>query len=138
MSQVQVATDITAVIAQIISDHSDYPLVVEEENRETVDLARQKDPYLKVEIKFLAAAQIDLGNQQTWKEQWGQIWITAMCKPGQGTARVKALIDFVTPYFDARQIGIVMCGAVASASGKEVNGMWRQPALVTFRYHRLT
>lgn len=134
MSQVQVATAITAVIEQIIADHTAYPLVVEQQNRSTVDQATQSDPYLKVEVRFLSADQMDLADKP-WIEKWGQIWLTATCKSGEGTAAVKTLLDFVTPYFELKKIGIVQCRAVTAAAGKELKGLWHEPAIVNFYYH---
>lgn len=137
MSQVQAATDITAVIKQVIADHTSYPLVVEEQNRNEVDQVTQTNPYLKVEVKFFSADQMDMADHPR-VEQWGQIFLTAMCKPGQGTVGVKTLIDFVRPYFELKQIGIVHCRAVSAVDGKEVKGVWREPAIVNFYYHRIT
>lgn len=135
-TQTQVATDITAVIKQIIAAHTDYPLVVEQENKITVDQEKQVNPYLKVEIRFMSSDQIELAAQNPLIEQWGQVWLTAVCKPGTGTAGVKALIDFVTPYFDCKRVGAVQCKAVTTANGKDVKGLYCMPAIVTFWYHR--
>ena len=137
MSQVQAATDITAVIAQIIADHTDYTLVVEQQNRTVVDQNLQVNPYLRVDVKLLSAAQLDLADRPR-VEQWGQIWLPAVCKPGTGTAAVKTLLEFVTPYFDCKRLGIVQCQAVTGSGGKEVKGLWVEPVIVNFYYHRLT
>lgn len=137
-TQTQASIDITAVIAQIIAEHTAYPLVVEQDNLGTVDEVTQTNPYLKVEIVFLGVDQKELSFEHQLVEQWGQIWLTAICKPGGGTAAVKALLDFVTPYFDNKRMGVVRCRPVAAIKGKEVKGLWRQPALVTFSYYRRT
>lgn len=137
MSQIQAATAITAVIAQIIADHTTYPLVVEQQNMTVVDQALQTNPYLRVDIRMLAADQLDLADRPR-AEQWGQIWLTATCKSGTGTAAVKSLLDFVIPYFDCKRLGIVQCKAVTGSGGKEVKGLWVEPAIVNFYYHRLT
>lgn len=137
-TQTQASIDITAVIKQIIAAHTAYPLAVEQQNMGTVDQATQVDPYLKVEIRFLGADQIELGEKNQLVQQWGQVWLTAICKPGAGTAQVKALLDFVTPYFDCKRVGVVQCRAVTAADGKEVKGLWREPAIVNFYYYRRT
>lgn len=137
-TQTQASIDITAVIKQIIAAHTSYPLVVEQENKTTVDQDKQTKPYLKAEIHFMAADQIELGAQNQLVQQWGQIWLSAVCKPGAGTADVKALLDFVTPYFDCKKVGIVQCLAVTATLGKKADGLWHQPAIVNFWYLRRT
>lgn len=135
MSRVQVNQDITAVIKQIVADHTLYPLQVEQDNRTTVDQATQVKPYLKVEVKLLASAQIDLADKP-WIQQWGQIWLSAVCKCGEGTAETKALLDFITPYFELNNVGIIRCQSVTAVTGKDVKGLWHEPAIVNFYYFR--
>lgn len=136
MSQVQVATDITAVITQIIADHSEYPLVVEQQNKTVVDQAGQDNPYLRVEIRFLSADQLDLADRPR-VEKWGQIHLIAVTKPGSGTSRAKALLDFVATRFELKRVGIVNCLAVSGSTGKEVKGLWCEPSIVNFYYHEM-
>lgn len=137
-TQIQASIDIITVVKQIIASHTLYPLVVEQENKATVDQASQSNPYLKVEIRFMSADQVELSEQHQLVEQWGQLWLTAVCKPGAGTAGVKALLDFVTPYFDCKHFGIIRCRAVAAVAGKDVKGLWHAPAIVNFCYYRRT
>lgn len=137
MSRVQANLDITAVIKQIVTAHTLYPLAVEQKNRSTVDQVSQVKPYLKVQIKMLSSRQLDLGDRP-WVEQWGQIWLTAICKPGEGTVEAETLLDFITPYFELKKIGIVQCRSVTAVDGKEIKGLWHEPAIVNFYYHRRT
>lgn len=135
MSRVQANRDIAAVIKQIIADHTLYPLKVEQKNRSKIDQATQVKPYLKVEVKLLASDQIDLADKPRI-EQWGQIWLSAVCKCGEGAEEAEALLDFVTPYFELNRIGIVQCKSVTAVTGKEIKGLWYEPAIVNFYYHR--
>ncbi len=138
MSQVQAKLDIRTVLEQIVTDHTAYPIVVEIDNRTLVNQATQVKPYLKAEIKFMGSDQLDLGNASQNVEQWGQIWLTVVSKGGQGTADATALIDFITPYFDLRRFSLVQCRSVTSVGGKEMKGLWHQPLIVNFYYHRRT
>lgn len=135
MSRVQANRDITAVIKQIVAAHTAYPLNVEQKNRSTIDQATQVKPYLKVEVKLLASDQIDLADKP-WIQQWGQIWLSAVCKCGEGTVEAEALLDFVTPYFELNNVGIIRCQSVTAVTGKEIKGLWHEPAIVNFYYHR--
>lgn len=137
MSQTAAAIAITAVIKQIIADHTAYVLNVEQDNRAVIDVTTQNNPWLKVEIRMGQADQLDLADHPR-VEQWGQIWLTAKCKPGTGGAGTKALIDFVTPYFELKQLGPVVCKAVAAVGGAEVKGVWGERAIVNFYLHRAT
>ena len=140
MSQTQASIDIAAVIKRMIADHTSYPLIVEQDNRKVVDSTGQVNPWLKVQVKFMGAGQIDLGNTHQTVQQWGQVWLVATCLPGDGTAAVKALLDFVRPYFNVKQLGVAKLtfNAVSGGAGKEVKGLWVEPAIVDFYYHERT
>jgi hypothetical protein len=138
MNSVAVHTAIMTVVNQIVLDHAAlYPLVVEVNNKATVDQVDQTSPYLKVEIRLLGGDQLDLADHPK-VEQWGQIWLTAICSEGDGTLKAKALLDFITPYFELKYLGGITCRAVTSATGKAVKGLWHEPAIVNFYYHRTT
>lgn len=137
MSQALAYDNIMAVLDQVVADHSAYPLVVEVENRNAVDQASQADPYLKVEIKFMGGGQLDLADHPH-VEQWGQLWLSAVCKDGDGTLASIRLLDFIAPYFQFKNLGLVQCRAVLRASGKSNGGLYRLPALVNFYYHEST
>ena len=136
MNQTDVATTLTSVIQQIIAAHTLYTLAVEQENLSTIDYATQDDPFLKIEIRLMSADQMDLADRPR-VEQWGQLWLSAVCKAGTGTAKAKALLDFATPYFELKTLGGVHCQAVAAQAGKEIRGLWVQPAIVNFYCQRV-
>lgn len=137
MSQAQAYKDIMAVVQRIVDEHADYPVIVESDNRCVVDQSKQDNPYLKVEIVFLDGDQIELGDTAR-VEQWGQVWISAVCKGGVGSLRSLELLDFARPYFERKRIGTVTCRTVTAAKPKEVKGLWHTPAIVNFFYHRFS
>lgn len=137
MNRTQVNAAVAAVLQQIIVDHTSYPLVVEQANKDVVDQSTQVNPYLRVKVIMLTADQLDLADHP-WVEKWGQIWLTAVCKPGEGTANVTALLDFVIPYFELKRIGGLNCQAVPSIGGKEASGLWCEPAIVNFYFQQST
>jgi len=49
---------------------------------------------------------------------------------------VRALLDFVTPYFDMATLGIVNTHAVEAVKDREVAGWRYYPALTNFWYFR--
>jgi hypothetical protein len=136
MSQAQAYKDIMAAVQSAVDAHTAYPLAVESDNRNAIDQATQNDPYLKVEIVFLDGDQIELGETNVLMEQWGQVWLCAVCKDGTGALRSLELLDFMRPYFERKRLGTVTCRAVTSVKPKEVKGLWHTPAIVNFYYHR--
>lgn len=138
MSQAASTAAIMAVIEQIVADHTAYPLAIEIDNRKLVDQAKQSLAHLKVEIKYISGGQLDLSSRP-FVEQWGQIWLSAICKEGTGTAAVRTLLDFLLPYFDRKVLGgLVHCKTVTSGTPKQIKNEWYAPAIVNFYYHRLT
>lgn len=78
-----------------------YQLLVEYDNRSTVDLAVQQVPYLMVDIVWGKSRQMDLGVSPLVTD-YGQIVLAAGVKEGQGTASLLSLLDFVRPYLQLR------------------------------------
>lgn len=134
MSQAQVYDEIMQVLQQAAADHTTYALTIETGNRSVVDQSTQVDPYLKAEIKFLTGDQLDLGTAPK-TEQWGQIWLSACCKEGDGELELMKLLDFLAPYFAYKSLGLTQCRAVVRVQPKTINGVYRLPALVNFFYH---
>lgn len=127
---------IMTVVAQLVQDHTAYPLVVETDNRDVVDLALQGQPYLQVTIDFMGADQLDLGEKPRVK-QHGQLLLCAVAKGGTGKAETLALLDFVMPYFDMANLGGVEFHAMEAAGAKEMKGLWRAATLGNFYFTRI-
>jgi len=132
MNLAQIQLDIRTVAAQIVADFSDYPLVVEIDNRKTVDQATQDKPYLKLEIDTLpGGGQLDIGKQVTVR-QFGQLCLYAVDRAGNGTARAAALLDFAVPYLSRKVCGGVHFHAGQATRGKDIGGWWHQPCVLDF------
>ena len=131
----QSRTDIMTVIQQIVTDFPDYALVVSAEGREVVDEGTQANPYLQVQIRRIGADQAELGARPL-VEQRGQIYLVVKDKAGNGTSRAERLRDFIEPYFDMKDIGIVRTHAVEATSLPDEKGWQRFPLIVNFWYHR--
>lgn len=133
MTLTELSQAVMTVIQQIVTDHTDYPLLVEMDNRDIVDQATQVNPYLQVTIAPMHGEQAELGPNAMTK-QTGQILISAVVKSGAGTADAKALLDFVLPYLSMQQFGTLQCQAAYPTLGKPANGWWHQPAIVPYFY----
>lgn len=133
MTNAEAHAAIMAVMKQAQLAHTSYPIVIESANNGVIDYAAQVNPFLRTEIRLLAAEQLTLGDRPIVR-QWGQIWITAVVKAGQGTLSAKSLLDFMRPYYENRQIGPIVCKTMGSSTGKDVKGLWHEPAIVNFYY----
>lgn len=131
MSQARAA--VMAVVQQIVTDHTAYPLVVETPNRALVDLSTQTDPFLQVSVTHMGGEQAELGSNPNIRHE-GQIHIAAVVKSGAGVADAEALLDFVLPYFSTQHLGALQCHAAVMVQGQARLGLWYQPAIVPFYY----
>lgn len=133
MNMTQARQAVMAVVQQIVNDHLSYPLAVERDNRATVDVSSQADPFLQVSILHLGGGQAELGGNPNIRHD-GQIHISAVVKDGAGVADAEALLDFVLPYFSTQALGPLQLQAAVMAKGFEKLGLWYQPAIVPFYY----
>jgi hypothetical protein len=126
---------IQAVLKQIQTDWTAYPLVVELDNRDVVDQATQSYPYLSVQIVPMGGGQADIGARPL-VEQRGQILLYAAARVGTGAAGADALLDFLTDYFDMKTVGPVRCHAVVATEPHDLKGWHYTPAIIDYWYHR--
>ncbi len=134
MNETAARLAVMTVIEQIVTDWTDYTLVVEPENHDVVNQATQVNPYLKVWIDFLGADQLDLG--PTPREmQSGQVMLHVVAKCGTGTKSAAALRDFIRPYLSLKNLSGLQCHAAELYKPKEIKGWEHFPILVNFYYH---
>lgn len=137
MSREQVRIDVATVIQAIVTAWTDYALVVEMDNHSAVDQSVQEKPYLQVEIRHMSADQADMSDNP-FIDYRGQILLSVVAKAGTGTTDSNKLLDFIRPYFNIKDIGIIHCKAFEDYPAKSVNGWYYSPAIVNFWYHKLS
>lgn len=128
---------IMTVIKQIVTDWTAYPLFVEPDNETSLDQAAQTNPWLQVSIRQISGSQMDLADRPR-VQQLGQILLSAVVKDGAGRQGAKALLDFCTPYFDMKDLGIVRTHAFEATAAKALNGWYYAPAIVPFWFDRIS
>lgn len=121
---------VTAVEAAKVS-FTDYPLVIEYDNRIIVDTATQLDPFLVVNIRFLDGAQADLSTNPIHRKI-GQIHLQAAVKEGSGTAKAYTLIEHFYQALQQSQFGGVRTRMASFAREQPFKGWVYYPALVPF------
>lgn len=114
-----------------------YPLKVEYDNRETVDLSTQSQPYLIVKVKWNDAYQADLAAKPIQRIT-GHLELISATKEGDGVARGLIMIDHFYTRLQQRQFGRVHTH-IGDLTPELSKSGWRyQPALIPFWIHRVT
>lgn len=134
-SQTTARMNIMTAAAALQAAWTDYPLLIEADNRDVVDQATQQDPYLQVSIQMIKGEQLDMADRPL-VEQRGQILICAVAKAGSGSAGTAKLLDFCESYFDMKELGIVRCHAFEAQKARANLGWYYAPAIVNFWFVR--
>ena len=136
MSQTQARQEIAAAIEVARVAWTAYPLIVEQENRDTVNLATQVNPYVGVDILFYDGKQMDLGPEPL-QEVYGQIFLGVFTQEGKGTSQVTPLIDYIGKALSRRTFPLVKTGVPKPQPAVSRRGWYCQVTLVDFWYHEL-
>lgn len=78
-----------------------WPLQVEYENRDLVDLSKVTKSYVSVDIVWSRSSQMDLSNRPKVFD-YGTILLAAGTKQGKGSADLLKLLDHFRPYLQLR------------------------------------
>jgi len=137
MIQEAARQEIATIIAAMVAAHTDYPLVVETNNRDPVDQTTQTDPYFKVQIKWLGGEQKDLG-PAPMVGQYGQILLAACVKEGSGEKAANVLMDFCAPYFERKALALLQTDMYLPMSDPILLGWYYVTGLVNFKCYRIS
>mgnify|MGYP000852429071 FL=1 len=111
---------------------SAYPLLVDYENREDIDLSKVTEAYLTVDIVYREGQQLSLGLNPLVADR-GQIMVAAGAKAGTGTAKQMRLLDHFRPYLQLRDnLGEVRTHAAQAYPGVAARGFYFIPMVVGF------
>lgn len=127
------ATEIRAIFEQVRTDWTAYELLIEHDNRNVINLATQVNPFLCVSIVNLSGQQLDLGAKPRTR-QFAQIQMAAAIKQGKGTAELDALLGFIAPYFNMKDLTTVRCQSIALMKDKLEKEWYYRPAVIGFYY----
>ena len=110
---------------------TDYPLVIEYDNRVIVDTAAQINPFLCVSIKFLDGWQADLADNPIHRKI-GQVHLQAAAKAGSGSAKALQLVEHFYQALQRKTLGGVRTQMARFAKEQPDKGWVYYPALVPF------
>lgn len=127
---------ITAVEASRLT-YADCKLVVEYDNRDSVDMRTQEDPFLCVEIEYVRAVQGDMSNKPVHKIA-GILILTAKVREGAGTAKAYQLLDHFYKDLHFRVIGDCRMEMSDIVKPVKLGGWWGVSAVIPFRVNAFT
>jgi hypothetical protein len=131
MSLVQARLDIANAVQAVKTAWVTYPLVVETDNRNSVDYSTQSNPFLQVDVNFIDGEQLDLSATPR-TITYGQIILSAVTKDGAGSLQGLTLLDFAIPYFQMQDFPVVRTKAAEPQRSKLLRGWYYQPVLINF------
>lgn len=136
MSQTQARQEIAAVVEAARVAWTAYPLIVEQENRDVVNLATQVNPYVGVDVIFYEGRQMDLGPDPL-QGVYGQILIGVFTQEGKGTSQVSPLSDYMGKALSRKTLPLVKTLVPQPQPAVTRKGWYCQVTLVDFWYHEL-
>lgn len=125
---------VTTKLETLRASFTDYQLVIEYDNLETVNQATQSDPYVVVTFRYLDGYQINLGPSSETRAL-GTIVLEVFDKYGAGTARQNKVLDhFYRSLHKTDSMQPVRTLAARFASKPVQAGWAAQAALIPFWY----
>lgn len=121
--------DIMTAVAAAAATFTAYPLVIEYDNRITMDTQVQNNPYLCVELQYSDAKQADL-SANPFHRVTGFLILTAKDKEGAGTARAYKLLEHFYPKLHKRKLGTVNAEMADLDKPRPLNGWVGISALI--------
>ena len=133
----QARIDIATAAQAIQTAWTAYPLQIELDNRSTVDLSQQTDPYLCIEVVPISGLQADMADKPLVK-QLGQILISAVAREGSGQSASNLLLGFASDFYDLKSFPLVQCRAAEAVKPKLHKGWWWSSCIVNYYYFRVS
>lgn len=131
MSLETIRTDLVTAIVAIKATYPDASLLVEYDNRISVDLTKQLTPYLTVDFKVLNGEQADLSNNPIHRYS-GVITLSAGTKEGKGSLAAYKLLDFFSSRLQRTGFGTVRTHLADAAPTSKQLGWIYYSAVVPF------
>ena len=126
---------VVAAVQAAKAGFTKYPVSIEWDNRDTVNMQQQTDPFLCCEFVFNGGRQADLSNKPIHRLT-GFIILTAKSKDGAGSAEALTLLSHFYPQIQRRVLGTTAKVHTEYADldrPRLVQGWWGVSALVPFK-----
>jgi hypothetical protein len=126
--------EVTQAVLDIKTAFTDYPVSVEWDNRDTVNMQEQQMPFLCCELVFNGGRQADLSNKPIHRLQ-GFVILTGKSREGTGSSDALTLVSHFYQRLQRRVIGTTAKVHTYYAEldkPRMVQGWWGVSALVPF------
>lgn len=110
------------------------PLVFQ--NRTTLDVDRQTNPYLCVDIHFMDGEQLSMGSPAVLAD-YGQVHLVVHAPAKSGLLASARILDHFRRYIELKAFVTIRTRAAKGASVYTKDGWQCLPLIVPFWYHRL-
>lgn len=135
MEQARVA--LVTKIEALKTTWSAYPLLIQYDNRESINYATQVNPFLRVSIDYLDGSQIALGPNGGHR-MMGVILLEAWSKVGTGSKLANELLEHFYPGISQSDaMPPLRTQASSFKSGNKINGWVAQASLTPFWHDTL-
>jgi hypothetical protein len=114
---------------------SRYPLEVEYDNRSSVDMQSQTNPFLSVEVMYIDGYQADLSNKPVHRIV-GMLVLTAKTREGMGSSEGYRLLEHFYPKVQWQVLGGVRLDMAKMVRPRLVNGWWAVSATIPFHINK--
>ena len=134
MSLVQARADLVTAVEAVRAAYvtaTGLPLLVDYDNRATVNQQDQHETWLAVNVKFMDAYQGDL-NRQPFHRHIGVLVLEANTKEGLGSAKNLALLDFFSSRLHGRTHGLVRTLLADMRPDRKLDGWYKSQVGVPF------
>lgn len=127
-ARVAITTRVNALKATWVA----YPLIVEYDNRNLVNLATQTNPFLKVSIVYMNGYQVDLSATPNHR-MLGTIIVEAFSKEGSGSKMANDLLQHFYPTMHMTDsMAPVRTYAAQFKTGRLFDGWQPEAAIIPF------
>lgn len=126
---------IVAEVKNLKGFFTGHTLNIEYDNRDTVNMLTQRDPFLCVEIMYIGGQQADLSNKPVHRII-GMLVLTAKTREGMGSSGGYKLLEHFYPNLQHRVIGNVRLGMAKFSKPRLVGGWWGVSAMIPFHINR--
>lgn len=128
---------VAAIEAAKATYESDCDLVIEYDNRNTVNMRTQDTPFLSVEIEYIRAVQGDMSNKPVHKIA-GILILTSKVREGAGTSKAYQLIEHFYTSLQFQVIGDCRMEMSDLTKPSKLGGWWGISAIIPFRVNKFT
>ena len=126
-----------AEVATHLATFEDFPLVAEFVNRTTVDMTKQREPFVAVEVVFADGWQADLSNKPVHTIT-GFLILTAKTRDGGGSTQGYKILGHLYTNVQHKILGGLVRVGMSSFGGrpKPVDGWWNVSVVLPFHVNQ--